>query len=377
MGRILLLSRDTLAATFESGYHTCTSEVHVPTEPYVSRDRVFRFGSFELSEREGELRKSGVRIKLQEQPFRVLVELVANSGRLVSREDLHQKLWPSDTFVDFDVGLNSAIRKLRQALNDDADHPHYIETLAKRGYRFLAPITEMGAKGAEQNPQPTSDVATASDTSLLTSSASASPVHAGGSSTRRRVWIAAGTVVAAIVATLAFWLNRPAGVPIVEAVTQLTDDGEPKSPLTRMVTDGVRVYFNEGTRGSYKIAQVAVTGGSVAVVPTSVANLRIMGMAPEGSALLAIEGTGNHPNPLWQVPLPTGGLRRLGTIDAQGASFFPDGRILFAQGGDLYLAEKDGSNPRKLVGIEGLIRHPRISPDGQRLVFTVESSTIQ
>ena len=75
--------------------------MHVPTEPSVSRDRVFRFGSFELSEREGELRKSGVRIKLQEQPFRVLMELVANAGRLVSREDLHQKLWPSDTFVDF------------------------------------------------------------------------------------------------------------------------------------------------------------------------------------------------------------------------------------------------------------------------------------
>ena len=98
------------------------------------------------------------------------------------------------------------------------------------------------------------------------------------------------------------------------------------------MTDGVRVYFNEGTRGSLKIAQVAVTGGSVAVVPTSVADLRIMGMAPEGSALLAIEGVGNHPNPLWQVPLPTGGLRRLGTIDAQGASFFPDGRILFGRG---------------------------------------------
>ena len=142
------------------------------------------------------------------------------------------------------------------------------------------------------------------------------------------------------------------------------------------MTDGVRVYFNEGTRGSLKIAQVAVTGGSVAVVPTSVADLRIMGMAPEGSALLAIEGVGNHPNPLWQVPLPTGGLRRLGTIDAQGASFFPDGRILFGRGGDLYLAEKDGSNPRKLVSIEGLIRQPRISPDGHRLVFTVESATI-
>src|SRR5215472_15739362 len=128
-----------------------TSEVQVPTEPSTERDRVFCFGQFELSKREGELRKSGVRIKLQEQPFRVLVELVANAGRVVSREELQQKLWPADTFVDFDVGLNSAIRKLRQAMNDDADDPRYIETLAKRGYRFLAPVIKIGAKGAAQN----------------------------------------------------------------------------------------------------------------------------------------------------------------------------------------------------------------------------------
>lgn len=263
------MSRDTLAATFESGYHTCTSGVHVPTEPSVSRDRVFRFGSFELSEREGELRKNGVRIKLQEQPCRVLVELVANAGRLVSREDLHQKLWPSDTFVDFDVGLNSAIRKLRQALNDDADHPHYIETLAKRGYRFLAPVIEIGAKGAEQNPQPTSDVATASDTSVLTSRVPPSPVRAERGSTQRWIWITTAVFAVAIAVVLVFWWTRPPAVPIVEAVTQLTDDGEPKSSRTKMVTDGVRIYFNEGTRGSWKIAQVAVTGGSVAVVPGS------------------------------------------------------------------------------------------------------------
>ena len=77
----------------------------MPTEPSISRDRVFRFGPFELSERQAELRQSGVRIKLQEQPFRVLVELVANSGNLVSREELHKKLWPADTFVDLTSAL--------------------------------------------------------------------------------------------------------------------------------------------------------------------------------------------------------------------------------------------------------------------------------
>jgi DNA-binding winged helix-turn-helix (wHTH) protein len=108
---------------------------------HVSKShRVFRFGPFELSEREGELRKNGAQVRLQDQPLCVLVELLANAGRMVTREDLQQKLWPGDTFVDFDVGLNTAIRKLRQALGDDADNPRYIETLAKRGYRFIGMV---------------------------------------------------------------------------------------------------------------------------------------------------------------------------------------------------------------------------------------------
>jgi len=132
----------------------CTA---VPTEPTLEGEHSFRFGPFELSEREGELRKNGVRIKLQEQPFRVLLELVANSGKVVTREELQQRLWPADTFVDFDVGLNTAIRKLRQALNDDADAPRYIETLAKRGYRFVAPVIDKAAMAPVQVPQPVSD----------------------------------------------------------------------------------------------------------------------------------------------------------------------------------------------------------------------------
>jgi TolB-like protein/DNA-binding winged helix-turn-helix (wHTH) protein/Flp pilus assembly protein TadD len=108
-------------------------------------DRVFRFGPFELSEYKRELLKNGVRIRLQDQPFQVLVELLANASRVVTREELQQKLWPADTFVDFDVGLNTAIRKIRLALGDDADEPRFIETAAKRGYRFTAPVQSNAA----------------------------------------------------------------------------------------------------------------------------------------------------------------------------------------------------------------------------------------
>jgi Tol biopolymer transport system component/DNA-binding winged helix-turn-helix (wHTH) protein len=312
-----------------------------------------------------------VRIKLQEQPFRVLLELVASPGKVVAREDLQQKLWAADTFVDFDVGLNTAIRKLRQALNDDADHPHYIETLAKRGYRFLAPVTDTAAKGSELALQPVSDAALTVEGFPEGKGESVTRAKAASILTRRGTRTAAGIVFVAIAVALVFWWTRPPAVPIVEAVTQLTDDGEPKLSFTRIVTDGVRVYFNEGTLGSLKITQVAVTGGQVAVVPTRFVDPYIGGLSPEGSALLATSRDGT----LWQLPLPTGEPRRLGDIGFQDASFFPDGRILFGRGGDLYLAEKDGSNPRKLVSIEGVILHPGISPDGQRLVFTVASPT--
>ena len=100
-----------------------------------------RFGAFEIDLRTGELRKQGARIKLQEQPFRVLTVLLQQPGKLVTREELRSQIWPSDTFVDFDNSLNTAITKLRDALGDSADNPRFIETLPRRGYRFLAPVT--------------------------------------------------------------------------------------------------------------------------------------------------------------------------------------------------------------------------------------------
>src|SRR6266849_8842161 len=101
-----------------------------------SREPV-RFGEFELDLRAGELRKQGIKIKLQEQPLQILAMLLEKHGQVVTREELRSRLWPSDTFVDFDHSLNKAINKLREALGDSAENPRFIETLAKRGYRFL------------------------------------------------------------------------------------------------------------------------------------------------------------------------------------------------------------------------------------------------
>src|ERR1700740_492957 len=105
-----------------------------------SRNRGPRFGAFEVDLRSGEVHKHGIRLKIQDQPFQVLALLLEHPGEVVTREELHQKLWPADNFVDFDNGLNTAIKKLRDVLGDSAEEPRYIETLPRRGYRFIAEV---------------------------------------------------------------------------------------------------------------------------------------------------------------------------------------------------------------------------------------------
>src|SRR5919198_2145934 len=108
----------------------------------------YRFGPFELCLETGELRKNGRRVHLQHKPFEILAALLEQSGKLVSRESLRQRLWPADTFVDFDNGLNTALSKLRETLGDTAEKPRYIETFERRGYRFIAQVEELGMEAA-------------------------------------------------------------------------------------------------------------------------------------------------------------------------------------------------------------------------------------
>jgi len=103
--------------------------------------RKFQFGAFEVDESLGELRKHGVKIRIQEQPFQILVVLLERPGEIVGREEIRARLWPENTFVDFDNAISSAVRKLREALNDSADNPRFIETSTRRGYRFIGQIT--------------------------------------------------------------------------------------------------------------------------------------------------------------------------------------------------------------------------------------------
>ena len=119
-----------------------------------NNSKLVRFGVFELDLTAGELRKNGVKLRLQGQPFQVLVVLLERAGKVVSREELQQKLWAADTFVDFDHSLNTAINKVREVLGDSASSPRYVETLARRGYRFIAPVLQDKPQPVAESPVP-------------------------------------------------------------------------------------------------------------------------------------------------------------------------------------------------------------------------------
>lgn len=141
----------------------------------MTEKRTITFGVFELDLNAGELRKSGMRLRLQGQPLQVLALLLERAGDVVTREELRQSLWPSDTFVDFDHSLNTAINKLRDALGDSASSPRYVETLARRGYRFIAPV-----QGAEPIfTGPVVGVAGSADPPYSAANQSRSPLHPG------------------------------------------------------------------------------------------------------------------------------------------------------------------------------------------------------
>src|SRR5215471_11968881 len=132
----------------------------------IEKAKFARFGLFEIDLVSGELRKEGARIRLQEQPFRVLAMLLEHPGEMITREEMRTRLWPGDTFVDFDHGLNTAVNKLREALGDAAANPRFVQTIARRGYRFIAPVQESGqAVAPTSNLTPVGDAPSQTDPS--------------------------------------------------------------------------------------------------------------------------------------------------------------------------------------------------------------------
>jgi len=320
---------------------------------------IYRFGLFEVDARSGEVRKSGVKVKLQDQPLHVLLKLLERPGIIVSRDELRAALWQGGTFVDFDAGLNTAIRRLRDALGDSADSPTLIETVPRRGYRFVAPVETVALAPAD----------------LQERDATSSPgpeTSRPSSSSRRSIWLALG-VVAALALLVAFVLLSGQTSPVASNplhFKQITHDGVAKSgPL---LSDGSRIYFSELTTAGRVVVQVAATGGEVASVPTVLDNPRLCNISADGSELLVLAGQGEPPLPLWVLPVTGGSPRRIGGILAADAAWCPDpGRLIYAAGHDIFLVGKDGTGSQRLLEVEGFPTGLSWSPDGERLRFHV------
>ena len=203
-------------------------------EPPAQAARM-RFGPFEADLRSGELRKHSVRLKLQDQPFQVLALLLEHAGDVVTREELRQRLWPADTFVDFDTGLNSAVKKLRDVLADSADQPRYIETIPRRGYRFIAPLVD---------PSPATVPSSEPETHKIASSQPASSVVPAAESfsfTRLRLLFGAAVLLLLFVAVFLVYRNTGTGGARRPAIKSLA-----VLPLKNLSGDASQEYLADG-----------------------------------------------------------------------------------------------------------------------------------
>jgi eukaryotic-like serine/threonine-protein kinase len=197
------------------------------------------------------------------------------------------------------------------------------------------------------------------------------PLTESSASNKATLWVLLAVLIA-LGLGFAYWWTRPPGIPTVEAITPITDDGKAKGVHNSIQTDGLRLYFNEGRTGTLEIAQVSVTGGPIGIIPTTLLDPQPLGITPDASGLLVLPGGAGPPaKPAWKVPLPAGDPVRLGNLEGQDVSITPDGHILISNGGDIYIADKDGSNPRTMLSVKGgLVGDPSLSPDGKRLVYT-------
>lgn len=326
--------------------------------------RRVQFGIFEADLKSGELRRSGVRVRLQSQPFKLLAALLETPGEVISREALQQQLWDPDTTVDFDHSLGIAVNKLRDALGDHAENPRFVETLAKRGYRFIAPVklldTAAGVQAAEAAAHP----------------AAAEPRRSGAFLWR---WTAAVLACMCAALLLFLWLRPPVRRPYrVEQVTYsgrvLANDLDVES-FSSSSSDGARIYFSQMDNGNQDLAVALAANGETSLVhlPSEIGDPLIGSLAPDGSKLVIHSHLEAEPEqPLWIVPTLGGDARQVPNVLAHDATWMPDGRrLLIANGNELTIVGADGSDPHNLVATPGLPFWLRWSPDGRLLRFTL------
>ncbi|MFB3827686.1 MAG: winged helix-turn-helix domain-containing protein [Bryobacteraceae bacterium] len=316
-------------------------------------ERLLHFGAFTLDIGARSLCKGEERVHVTSKPLETLVFLVQNRGRLVTRQELLDRIW--DGVHVSQNTLEQAIRELRKILADNPNNSLFIQTVHGQGYRFIAPVTETHPVRPEPSP--------ASGVAMVPKLRSARLFR------RHGVWAA---LLIGLIA-LAFWL-RPRAAPTVVDVRQLTNSGMPKFPP--IVSDGVRVYYNEDAGANqHRISVVSHAGGHSAELRMPFKNPFLSDISPDGGSLLVkrIATFRNELGELWIVPAVGVLPRRFGSAPAYEGSWSPDGTqiVYAADNSDLYLANADGTRTRKLISVTGTPWWPRWSPKGDRIRFTV------
>jgi Tol biopolymer transport system component/DNA-binding winged helix-turn-helix (wHTH) protein len=356
----------------------------------VGPARVYRFGVFELDARSGELRKHGIRLRLQDQPRQILLLLLEHGGEIVTREEIEQRLWSGKTFVDFDNAINSAVRKLRQTLGDSAENPRFVETLARRGYRFIAPVSTE----PEALPRPTT---------IRLPAPNAGP--------RWRAVPRTASVGIVAVGTLAMvWLVGGRGAPeeVDLRVTPLTTyPGYQLQPS--FSTDGTRIAFSWGGPDGQNadIFLKLIGPGDPVRLTTDPALDFSPAWSPDGRWIAALRDLGRQERAVLLIPASGGPQREVARLTAEELgggegtwgtqtikcsaytfgpmlAWSPDGRFLFtsarnAPGSPIAIVRinvESGKQQPVTVPPRGsdVDVNPAVSPDGRVLAFVRASS---
>ena len=294
-------------------------------------DRTVRFGPYEVDLTAGELRRDGRKIRLQEQPFRVLEVLIEQRGKVVTREDLRRRIWPEGTFVDFDHSLNKAVNKLRAALSDKAQNPRYIETLPRRGYRFLAPLEREVEPAPPATPAPRERAA-------------------GGD---QRLWWGIGGVTAGLLLAgmMGIWSQKPPSPQdlghVVRAAVGMPTSGE----LLRW--DAEEESFEPFLAG-LSADQLAFSADGEWITYVTFPEANIWRSRVDGTDRLQLS---------------------FGPPETSRPRFSPDGKHVVYMGRNsqgrwkMFLVSADGGEPELLIPGGGSEADPNFSPDGKQIVF--------
>ena len=352
------------------------------------------FGLYEIDLQTGELWKAGFRIKLQGQPFKVLTTLLEKPGQVVTREELQARLWGKDTVVDFDHSLGTAINKIREALGDSAENPRFIETLARRGYRFIAPVGIVEPSGVLEPLPVTTPVVTTTrvqplpaTTVTVTDAAPAaqlSPVTRAQhpfSTSRILFWSIVAALLLLAATSIGYYLATFRTVTSPPHIAQITHNGHLAPSVDNMenlaaaTTDGVHLYAATIDGGHSILSAISISGGLVEPlnIPSEVASPALGNISPDGSRLLLRDHLSpESEQPVWVVPTIGGSALRVGDVLAHDATWMPDGDgILYANGTDLYLTHLSRQQPAHYASLPGRAFWLRWDPSGKLLRFTI------